>query len=149
MIDPKDDGVSHINIYSKAQTEIGRWLSNFSDCNVATEDGNFRTIEGYWYWLSVKDDRLRKTNGFESKKLGRELRAPDWVKDPVFYQKISYAIIVKILSSEWAKAQLIQTGKLPLFHYYVYGHKVNMVKEGLWIVKLIDDLRTELIEGRI
>ena len=27
---PKDDGVTHINIYSKGQTELGGLLSNFS-----------------------------------------------------------------------------------------------------------------------
>lgn len=147
MIDQKDDGISHINVYSKAQTELGRFLSNFSDCNVETEDGVFRTIEGYWYWLSCKDDRLRKTNGWESKKLGRKLRVPDWNKDPEFERKISYAITIKILSSEWCKQKLIQSDTLPLFHYYCYGSKVIMVKEGLWMINLIDHIRSELKTG--
>ena len=149
MIDPKDDGISHINVYSKAQTELGRFLSNFSDCYVLTKDGNFRTIEGYWYWLGCKDERLRDTKGFESKKLGRELRAPDWNKDPEFEAKIAYAITVKILSSIDCRRLLIQSDPLPLFHYYCYGSKVIMVKDGLWMINLIDHIRRELVEGKI
>lgn len=147
MIDPNDDGISHINIYSKANTELGKFLSNFSDCYVNTEDGVFRTVEGYWYWLGCKDDRLRNTNGWKSKSLGRELRVSDWNNDPEFERKIAFAITMKILSSDWCKSQLIYYDPLPLFHYYCYGGKVIMVKEGLWIINLIDHIRSELKSG--
>lgn len=148
-MNPGEDGITHINIYSKAKTEIGRFLSNFSDCNVKTEDGIFRTVEGYWYWLSCKDERFRMTNGFQSKKLGRELRAPDWVKDPDFYRKIGMAITIKIISDREMSWKLVETGSLPLYHYYVYGGKIVMVKEGLWMINLIDHIRTELRTGVI
>jgi len=62
-----DDGLSHINIYSKGMTELGRLLSNFANTPVNTpQDGKFTSIEGYWYWLLGKNDNrevLRTLHG--------------------------------------------------------------------------------------
>lgn len=156
MVDPKEDGINHINIYSKGKTPIGRFLSNFADCNVETEDGPFRTIEGYWYWLSASElyndksilEQLRTTNGWESKQLGRKLRAADWVKTPWFYEKILRAIATKV-QTPWCVEQLIKTGQLPFFHYYVVNGKVAMPKDGLWMVQFIQEFRDELVRGSV
>ncbi len=147
MIDPKEDGISHINIYSQAKTQLGRFLTNFSDCNIQTEDGPFRTIEGYWYWLACQDDRLRTTDGWGSKKLGRELRAPDWPTVPDFEKKILKAISIK-LQDPWCIEALIRSGTLPFFHYYVYGSKVQMPKDGLWMLAFITEFRDELVRSQ-
>lgn len=144
MVDPNEDGISHINVYSKGKTNLGRFLSNFADCNVLTDDGMFRTIEGYWYWLSCRDERLRQTEGWESKKLGRQLRCPDWNKDPEFEGKIARAILTKMMQP-WCLEQLHRSGTRPFMHYYVYGTKVVMVKEGLWMMTLMNDFRDDLL----
>lgn len=146
MINYKDDGISHINVYSKGATEIGRYLSNFSDCYVSTEDGVFRTVEGYWYWLACKDDRLRHTSGWESKKLGRELRVDDWPKIENFEQKISKAIVQK-MTHQWCVDRLLLTSNLPFYHYYVYGSKTIMVQDGNWMLSVITEFRDQLIRG--
>jgi len=54
----EEDGVTHINIYSKGRTTLGQMLSNFEDSPFTCEDGNFRSIEDYWYWLSVDNRTL-------------------------------------------------------------------------------------------
>lgn len=51
MIDPNKDGIDHINIYSKGKTALGKFLSNFTQCDVETKHGEFGSIEAYWYWL--------------------------------------------------------------------------------------------------
>ena len=61
MINPKQDGISHVNIYSQGKTELGRMLSNFYHYQVITKDGNFTSVEGYWYWLG----RLYRERGFK------------------------------------------------------------------------------------
>lgn len=66
------DGETHINIYSRGATEIGRWLSNFSYSPIVTEDGSFNSIEGYWYWIQTHNDSLRSLHGFSAKKIGKE-----------------------------------------------------------------------------
>lgn len=147
-MDPATDGVNHINVYSAGKTVLGRFLSNFADCHIQTEDGYFRTIEGYWYWLSTKHEPLRDFPGWQCKKVGRKLRGSDWPTDADFEGKICKAIAVKILSDQPMK-EALRESSLPLFHYYVYNGKVIMVKDGLWIIRFIDHLRDELKRGLI
>ena len=146
MIDPSEDGISHINVYSKGKTELGRYLTNFGECYVDTDHGNFRTVEGYWYWLACHDDRLRHTDGWESKKLGRELRVPDWPKLDNFERYIMQAIMNKMVRP-WCTEELIKTGKLPFYHYYVYNGRVIMPKDGLWMINLMTEFRDELVKN--
>ncbi len=147
-VDPKEDGYSHINIYSKGSTALGRFLSNFSDCHVITEDGYFRTIEGYCYWLSTKHEPLRDFPGWQAKQVGRKLRGLDWNDTPGFQDKILKAILYKIMSHNNMKDLFIKSN-LPFYHYYVYNEKVVEVKDGIWIISFIDWLRTEMKEGRL
>src|SRR5574342_342059 len=102
MFTPETDGVTHINIYSKGKTELGRWLSNFTEASIETEDGHFASIEGYWYWLSTKDDALREMVGNAAKKYGRAMRGKDWVETEEFRGKIRRALDVKFATyPEW------------------------------------------------
>lgn len=154
-MNPLDDGVSHINVYSKGKTWLGKFLSNFADCNVMTEDGQFRTIEGYWYWLSCAPsysdhtiiDPLRFTNGWESKVLGRKLRGKDWVDDPEFKHKILSAIAYKVINSKPCMEEMKRT-ELPFVHYYIYDDKVIDVPECKWILDFLEFLRLDIQEGR-
>jgi hypothetical protein len=67
-----EDGIDHINIYSKGKTELGRWLSNFSECAIKHPfDGYFNSVEAYWYYDITGNEDLRLTSGFEAKQLGR------------------------------------------------------------------------------
>lgn len=145
-LDPSKDGINHINIYTKGATELGRFLSNFSDCNIITEDGPFRTVEGYWYWLSSKDDRLRTLNGWDAKKLGRSILAQDWLKDGVFKDKIKKAIFIKIVSNPDMLHQFV-VANMPFTHYYVYGSRVIDVPEAGWIIDFIEWLRNDMKQG--
>jgi hypothetical protein len=69
--DPKQDSVSHINIYSKAATQLGRMLSNFY--HAAFEYGKygyFESVEGFWYYYFTgqKHEHLRTLYGIAAKK---------------------------------------------------------------------------------
>lgn len=146
MFNPDNDGIDHINVYSKGKTELGRFLSNFQHWWIDTEDGAFASIEGYWYWLSTKDERLRDLAGYEAKKLGRELRGKDWVEDPEFKRKILAAIDEKLSvmpTSVWAA---IKDNNLPLAHYYNYKGKVVEPKEGQWVIEFIQKRLNEIKE---
>lgn len=67
MIDPKKDGIDHINIYTKGATEIGRLLTNLSPVEINSSLGRFKTLEGLIYFLGCFDNRLRYTDGFGSR----------------------------------------------------------------------------------
>lgn len=137
MIKPNKDGIDHINIYSKGKTELGRFLTNFSYSPIITEDGEFNSIEGYWYWLGSKDESLRKLYGFKAKQKGREVKAPDWIETKEFKEKILKAIDFKIQNNPKFLKQLIEC-ELPLKHYYVYGSKVVEPKQGKWILEHLE-----------
>lgn len=130
---PENDGVDHINIYSKGKTTLGRFLTNFAYSPIDTEDGKFNSIEGYWYFLGCGDESLRKLSGFLAKKVGRDNGSPDWQDTEVFKRKILDAIDNKLQRNSQMKDLLIDC-KLPLVHYYVYGNKVVCPKDGQWIL---------------
>lgn len=131
-VESKNDGIDHINIYSKAKTELGRLLSNFSYSPVDLgEDGKFDSIEGYWYWLLCNHqhkDKLRTAWGAEAKELGRFLNAQDWPTDKSewFELKIKRALLKKAESNARIQKLLIETN-LPFYHYYVHKNKVSKV----------------------
>lgn len=54
---PKDDGITHMNVYSNARTELGRALSNFHHhpygTYYRTPHGEFKTLEGYYHYLRI------------------------------------------------------------------------------------------------
>ena len=139
--DSLTDGIDHINIYSKGQTELGRMLSNFYYLPFECEDGKFNSIEGYWYWIGNHDDRLRNEFGYAAKRLGKELGQKITITDEEFKLKIRIAINIKLLT-EPLKTKLINS-TLPFDHYYVFG---GVVKSAgfKWIIKHIEEARSNL-----
>lgn len=141
MIDPKEDGITHINVYSRGETQLGRLLSNFAHTEfVHPEDGKFQSIEGYWYWLSCKEDILRHQFGFSAKSMGRALGGKDWLDTDDFKRKIKLAIKAKVNAHPNIKEKLLNN-ELPLKHYYVYSGKVVEPTEGKWIIEYIEELK--------
>jgi hypothetical protein len=131
ILGPETDGIDHLNVYSKAMTISGRWASNFARTPIDhPRHGHFVSIEGLWYWLSTRDDRLREVSGFAAKQLGRDLRAPDWVSTQEFKNDIVLGIRAKITVATvtrniaWIAMSTRPWLDLPLAHYYVYGAKI-------------------------
>lgn len=134
MFLPENDGVDHINVYSKGRTALGRWLSNFADCNITIgEDGFFRTLEGYWYWLTCHNDKLRILDGFNAKKYGRRVGGSDWSESPIFIERFKQAVDLKLRSNR-AMFEALTKNDLPLDHYYVYNGSVTRPSRGLWLL---------------
>ena len=141
---PETDGVDHINVYSQGKTQLGRFLTNFANSPFICGDGEFQSVEGYWYWLSCthpRKEELRKAYGFNAKKLGRELRAADWVHTPEFKEKIKTAIACKV-GGNLRMLNELRRNTLPLRHYYVFGGKIVEDKRSQWILDFIQTLAT-------
>jgi hypothetical protein len=138
--DPKEDGFTHINIYSKGQTPLGRILSNFSPFRFKCDDGVFASIEGYWYWLKCKDDTLRKLVGYRAKEFGK-LKSEHGEKytEEEFREKICKAIAIKMDTYK----DMVVKSELPFTHYYVYGNTAKYAGYE-WIVEFIEDYRRQL-----
>ena len=137
---PEDDGITHINVYSKAQTELGRWMSNFAHTPFTINDhGTFASVEGYWYWLGCRDDQLRTCYGFQAKKLGRELPRTVHLPDAEFQHHIALALEIKA-KAEPRMLAMLKKSTLPFAHYYVFA---NGVKDAgyKWILEIWDAIR--------
>lgn len=151
MFVPDNDGIDHINIYSKSRNLIGRTLSNWFYIldGINTRDGIFHTIEGYWFWLQTDHPHkefLRTFYGREAKRLGSEYKK-EWPKKAPedFRFKISEALRLKVTALPWLYCQLGNC-KIPFAHYYVYGKKV--VPAGPeWLIEEWDAIRVEIQQG--
>lgn len=150
-LDCKKDGIDHINIYSKARTALGLFLSNFTHVDLETDYGSFQSVEAFWYWLSAPEEHprreeLRTLAGWPAKKLGREVRGIDYDadKDPAFQNQIKKVLIYKIDNSSFRREFALST--LPFQHYYVYSGKVSEPQSGKWQIEFFEEYRKQLKE---
>jgi len=137
------DGVTHINVYSKAKTALGRGLSNFAKTPFECEHGRFESVEGLWYWLGSDHpdrDRLRTLSGFQAKDTGRQLRGPDWNNTPEFIAAIKAGIDAK-LAAHPQLLEALRRSTLPLRHYYVFGGAIKEPAEGRWVIEHLEAVR--------
>lgn len=146
MINPEEDGITHINIYSKGKTHLGRFLSNFTLSPIKIKNDKFNSIEGYWYYLlcglecnNKWKNELKNAYGFEAKKLGKKSTSRDWDDSDEFKNKIKNAIIIKI--NTYNMVEDIVYSELPFDHYYVYGGAARKSKEAQWLIDFFNDLR--------
>lgn len=141
----QNDGIDHINIYSRGRTQLGRWMSNFAKTPfVHPYYGQFTSVEGFWYYMrsDVRDDRLRYLWGFEAKKHGRELPAK-WYDD--FKEDILGAIYQKIIQNK-ELLELLVNSELPFAHYYTFQSGNGSVvlinpREAEWLLTGIEEIR--------
>lgn len=142
-IDPRFDGVDHLNIYSKASTWLGRELSNFSKYKLTLPEGEFESVEGYWFYLSNPDERLKSLSGYQAKKLGESLTRTSTLSEEEFRDKIKNAIDYKLFNNP-ILLQGLKKCKLPLEHYYYYGTIDNpkIIDAGYkWILEFLEEYK--------
>ena len=143
---PEEDSITHINIYSKSKSDLGKFLTNFSYSPIITEDGKFNSIESYWYYLSTnikwEQLRLRRLSGFEAKKYGQAIKNPTRIDENDFKRKIKLAINYKIINSDYYE-EFIKS-ELPFTHYYNFGGKVVEPVQHHWLVEYFEELREKL-----
>ena len=159
-INPLEDGVTHINVYSRGRTEIGQLCSNFAHTPfVHPEYGHFDTIEGFWYWLSLgkKFDEFRTLPGLQCKKLGKSIRKDlklmhmERPNIENFNDQIKQAITLKVNQNP-KLVSLLKDIDLPLVHYYTYGnvlegpskYKVVYPSQFNWIIEHLESIRDNL-----
>lgn len=138
---PLNEGVDHINVYSKSKLLVGRQLSNFHFARFKhTQDGEFLSVEGYWYWLATgaKHDEFRFLSGVTAKTEGQKrVKKEGRVEIPDFNKRVLEAIRCKL----WQNRDILRNltdMTLPLTHYYWYGdiNKPDVVRldKHMWII---------------
>lgn len=122
---PLNDGVDHINIYSRGRTALGRLLSNFAySVFEHPTHGKFASVEGYWYYLKTGCQHYHELSGlygFRAKSVGKKFES---VGHPDFDFQIELAMWCKVMQNPSIKEQLKES-TLPFAHYYFYGNANN------------------------
>ena len=143
LLDPNEEGLTHINIYSKAQSPLGRYMSNFDKCWIETSIGQFASIEGLIFFLGSFDDRLRNLAGYDAKALGEKVDRKIRLPEDVFKRLVVEAMQAKVDGNDHLR-QLLKECKLPFTHYYHYGTKVIYIPKWDWQVQEWDKIRKNL-----
>lgn len=144
----EEDGITHINCYSKGRTDLGRMLSNFSLSHFKISDGEFYSMEGYWYWLLAYDhpdrDELKDLYGWRAKQFGKTIIDKDYPTEEEFYRifksKIRVALEAKLNQNAVLKTAFINSN-LPLAHYYTYSTKIVCDGKSDWVWEHYETLR--------
>lgn len=155
---PKFDGITHLNVYTKAKTKLGLRLTNFShDPFWHPLLGQFESSEGLHYFLKTgrKFKEFRTLWGYKAKELGVELcrDANNIVLDYQFDWMFRIGLVAKITQNADLFEMFIDSD-LPFTHYYYYGDpdsldkcKVVNAKETGTLVTDLEDIRTFLKAG--
>lgn len=144
-----EDGVTHINIYSKATTELGIFLSNFYRYKFLYEEKEFSSIEAFWYWFQLRTVmpeseliKLRTSSGNDAKFLGKTLLGKREAEKP------SKDLILKLymnkISTNPDFIKLLIENTLPFAHYYVYEGKQVPADDYLWMAELWNEITAAL-----
>lgn len=137
-------------MWSKARTELGQLLSNFTQLTFTHPDhGCFASVEGFWYWLATGKlhAQLKRMYGFSAKSMGKRL--PGVLMDEhTFHSEIKAAIRCKIEQTPRLK-QLFTESFLPFEHYYVFNvgaeneHVRDTRDKHGWQMEYLETLRDE------
>lgn len=152
-LEASQDGKTHINIYSKGRTVLGRTLSNFSHHQFHHDElGPFAGMEGLYYYLKTgkKNEGFRRLSGFAAKKLGKTLPRVEMDIDE-FHRllrigcrcvyrdnpRIHELILDQVVEN---KGEL-----LPFVHYYLAGNHAVVPKGNDWVVEEWDSIRKDAV----
>lgn len=143
------DGVDHINLYSRAATELGRKGSHFAYASFEhPEYGKFDSMEGFWYWLRSKYkgtpevERLRTLYGYSAKEHGRKQESEHFED---FHRTINTGNWYKFTQNDDLR-QLMIDSHLRFDHYYVVGDGKIMVRPNgfEWLIAGFEAIRKQL-----
>lgn len=146
----EDDGVTHINIYSRGATDLGQFLSHFRRAPFNHPYyGRFTSMEGLWYYLSSAErdhTNLKDCYGYEAKLRGRLCYTRRLV--PGFKEIIIDANARKIM--EYPEyAEQMKESVLPFKHYYLNRNSpvANELTRFDWLVEGFEEIRSLLKQG--
>lgn len=134
---PENDGIDHINVFSRGKTKLGRILSNFAYTPFLYEGIYYKSVEGALFHYRTLDDSFIKLYGFKAKELGKELP--------------SYRLETPALIKSWFRAKLeynpeikemLIENELPFAHYYMFDKKIKaeLICPDIWR-ELTNELR--------
>lgn len=139
------DGVDHINIDSRAKTELGRWLTHMQEAHFKhTRFGPFSSMEGFWAFArnGCTGDQYRRYRGMTAVRASRKIETRKLAN---FYEIMLEANYAKIDQHPAFKKALIES-TLPFEHYYIHGPKgAKAGSPGILIKPAMDDMMVTMM----
>jgi len=157
---PENDGIDHINVYSRGKTLAGRMLTNFAATPFTMHGRRFASAEGFYQSMLFNDQATRlqiaSTTGREAKRWGKKAHVTpgdmvllwDGRQAPYaseeFYAEAMRGVRCKFEQNPEIAELLVATGDLPLEHYYViWGKQVQPGGSREIFVATLHSLRAE------
>lgn len=145
------DGIDHINIWSRGETPLGRALSMESPINVKTPYGNFPNIYALWVFLTTKNHPKQIATWTDS-----QLR--HWVRCREDLDKYTPGLNVMYICAQalvdYIKANpaialsLVETGDAPFDSYVLHSvHGKFPHQHCEWWVSVVRLIRSQLQAG--
>lgn len=152
------DGITHINVYSKSKSPLGRLLSNFAYTPVTIDSLLFESIESWWYWTKMNRineaslfplfspeqlDEIRIKVGPDAKEYFRAYFKDDSSSFSPTKEELKKAYLSKLEHHPHIK-ELLLKNHLPLAHYYMMWDKQINADSTLWTAQLWEEIKKEL-----
>ena len=118
----EDDGITHINVWIKGKTELGRMLAHFYESPFTHPFfGPFVSMEGFWHYIQSEEqpDILRSLSGIAAKKKGKTLT---WKYVDNFHDIINGGNFYKVEQNETIRKLFLES-TLPFDYYYLFTPK--------------------------
>ena len=144
----KDDGITHINVYSKGKTELGRLLSNFAHTPFKYNNEIFQSVESYWYYSKTGNLDFKDLIGYKAKECYRNKYPKNYKGSNPSKEQLKEIYKLKLQHHPNIKKLLLQNN-LPLAHYYIMDGKQIDANEFLWTVKLWEEIKDELLKDKL
>lgn len=154
-ITPANDGVDHVNVYSKGQTELGRLLSHYSAVGFELDGRRYASVESFWMvtrmtsanqaaeiYSAIEISTAASLPGYKAKEFLRGLGRDSG--QPPSESQLRRAYEARFAAMPRLKELLIQCD-LPLAHYYVYGTKAVDAAPWGWTAELSALMREEFL----
>lgn len=144
------DGVDHINIYSKAKTDLGLALA--LSCPLSFRHsvfGKFKSVESFWFYLRTteRDDRIRTMSGGSLRKFAGKLKQQRVVNFCAIFMDANWQKVKQFPEIE----NEMRDSVLPFEMYYTY-RRVNGVRirptYAHWMISGFEEIRKALKENR-
>ena len=109
-----NDGITHINIGTTAQTALGRELSYYRASSKTTPEGQrFRLYAGYYFYLITNGDHPRFLRAKRAAEL-KPARSIDWTNVPGIHTHLESVLGYNLRVSLMAIPMLRKTDPLPI-----------------------------------
>lgn len=135
--EPAEEGITHVNVYSRSKTKLGKLMSNFAHTPFAFRGKTFQSVEAALYHYRTEDDRLISMHGSKAKKLGssliqKQIETPSLIKAWIYSKIFANPEIIDLLLQN----------NLPYSHYYLMFGKI--IPAGISLPEIWREITDEL-----